>query len=323
MKLSELVRVYNQLCDFEVGEVKLRTNSELEKITTLTKDLQLETAQQQLLNQFDAFDYAVTSLKNKIKNQILNQQPSYLLDSYKTYEATTQHKYEWFYNETENQQTREKNIQQHVNNILNTALHVSEQGADLIKHRILKHSGWQNTTMVLHPAKQLCLENLVSNDPLYLVDESYDLIKPVLAQFNSAYQNRLRTYIIKENTSDEILAQLPDNQFGLILAWDYFNYRPFEVIRTYMNELHKKLRPGGNLLMTYNDCDRWKGVMAVEKHSASYTPGLLIRGFAERLGFEETFIWHNNGPWTWVEFRKPGKWSSLRGGQAMAKIIPK
>jgi hypothetical protein len=49
----------------------------------------------------------------------------------------------------------------------------------------------------------------------------------------------------------------------------------------------------------------------------------MILSFAESLGFELTFTFHDDGPWTWVEFQKPGEWNSLRGGQTLAKIVPK
>jgi SAM-dependent methyltransferase len=129
--------------------------------------------------------------------------------------------------------------------------------------------------------------------------------------------------VIREDQEQDILWQLPDNQFGLVLAWNYFNHRPFEIVRRYLIELYRKMRPGGMLLMTYNDCDRWQGVKAVEAQVGLYTPGSLIQGFAESLGFEQRFIYHDEGPWTWIEFRKPGEWQSLRGGQTLAKIVPK
>jgi hypothetical protein len=119
------------------------------------------------------------------------------------------------------------------------------------------------------------------------------------------------------------LWQLPNNQFGLVLAWNYFNHRPFEIVRQYLTELYEKIRPGGMLLMTFNDCDRWEGVRSVEAKTGLYTPGSLIKSFTESLGFEQHFTYHDHGPWTWIELRKPGEWQSYRGGQALAQILPK
>jgi hypothetical protein len=310
---------------------KQSTDTELEKITTISQDIELDILRSKVLDSFDQFETTFNQLKDKIKTQIREQEHSYLQDSYKEYDLVRAHKYEFFNMELSQSQPnyqeqfeiREKNIKLHVDNILTRRLDVSESAQDTILHRILRHSGWTNTTMIIHPGLEPWINHLVSNDPLYIVDESYDLLEPVISQFNAMYQQRLRSYAITEDSERNILWQLPDNQFGLVLAWNYFDHRPFEVIRQYLTEIYNKLHPGGFLTMTYNDCDRWQGVKAVESESALYTPGFLIRGFAERLGFEEHFIWHDNGPWTWVEFQKPGEWQSLRGGQALAKILPK
>jgi len=107
------------------------------------------------------------------------------------------------------------------------------------------------------------------------------------------------------------------------MAWNFFNHRPFEIIRRYLTELYNKMRPGGVLMMTYNDCDRWPGVAAAENRAALYTPGSLILNFADNLGFEKVFSYDDTGPWTYVEFQKPGNRPSLRGSQPMAQILPK
>jgi hypothetical protein len=106
-------------------------------------------------------------------------------------------------------------------------------------------------------------------------------------------------------------------------VYNFFNHKPFELIKLYLTEIYQKLKPGGTLIMTFNDCDRYKAVMMVEQFYAAYTPGIMLRSWAEHVGFEETFSYHNDGSWTWIEFRKPGELTSLRGGQALAKIFPK
>jgi len=148
-------------------------------------------------------------------------------------------------------------------------------------------------------------------------------LAPAMGTFNDLYQQRLRTYVINERTGEPILNKLPDGQFGFALAYNLFNFRPFEVIRRYLTEIHAKLRPGGVLALTFNDCDRDKGVMLVEQHYCCYTPGNLVKELAKSLGYEVIFSWNDGGPSTWLELQKPGEFESLRGGQALAKIIPK
>ena len=107
------------------------------------------------------------------------------------------------------------------------------------------------------------------------------------------------------------------------MAYNYFDHRPFEIIQKYLTEIYTKIRPGGALLMTFNDCDRWPAVVAAERNIMCYTPGWMVRDWAQSLGFTIEFDWNENGTWSWLELRKPGKFQSVRGGQTLAKIMPK
>jgi hypothetical protein len=49
----------------------------------------------------------------------------------------------------------------------------------------------------------------------------------------------------------------------------------------------------------------------------------LITDLVGHIGFDRLYTWHNDGPSTFLEIRKPGELSSLRGGQTLAKIIHK
>jgi len=77
------------------------------------------------------------------------------------------------------------------------------------------------------------------------------------------------------------------------------------------------------LAMTFNDCDRYMSMQAVEQGITGYTPGSLVRGWANYLGFEEIFCYETGNPSVWIEFQKSGELNSLRGGQSLAKILPK
>jgi len=323
--LSDLVNYYNRLCNLTSDEVRQSTARELQAIADISQDSELENLRSDVLNSFDRFESEFNVVKRRVYDQIRKEEQPYLQDSYKTYEEYRSQRYEWLKtpHPSDSIEIQKNNLRMHVENILNHRLPVTDKSYELIINRIIRLSGWQNTTMILRPGVEQWIHNMVSNDPIYLVDENYDLLTPAMSQFNEMYQGRLRPYIIREDQDQDILWQLPDNQFGMCLAWNYFNYRPFEIVRRYLTELYTKIRPGGTLLMTYNDCDRWQGVKAVEAGVGLYTPGSLIQAFAESLGFEQHFIYHDNGPWTWIEFRKPGAWQSLRGGQCLAKIVPK
>ena len=76
-------------------------------------------------------------------------------------------------------------------------------------------------------------------------------------------------------------------------------------------------------MMTFNDCDTEQAVRLAEQYYACYTPGRMIKEIATQIGYEIYFIYNNNQPWTWIELQKPGTLTTLRGGQALAKIVHK
>jgi SAM-dependent methyltransferase len=200
---------------------------------------------------------------------------------------------------------------------------IAAETEQFYRTRIVRYNDWRHPAMIIRPGRETYINELLATDPLYLVDESHDLLTPAMDLFNEQYQNRLRPYTINERNNDKILEKLPNGQFGLVFAYNFFNFRPFEVIRRYLSEIYEKLRPGGVLAMTFNDCDRAKGVILVEQHFCCYTPGYLVRELEQRLGYEIVFSWTDQGPGTWLELQKPGEFNTLRGGQALAKILPK
>jgi SAM-dependent methyltransferase len=177
--------------------------------------------------------------------------------------------------------------------------------------------------MIIRPGVDTFIDDMVAYDPLYLVDLDYDYLKPAVDKFNQIYQNRLRKYTITNDLGEHILNKLPDDQFGMCLAYNYFNFRPLDIIKKYLAEIYTKLKPGGILAMTFNDCDRVAAVELVENHYCCYTPGYLIRELARNVGYEIAFDWHDNGPVTWLELRRPGELTSLKGGQTLAEIVEK
>jgi hypothetical protein len=312
MRLSDLVNYMNLLDDRSTVDTARQSDLELSKITHVVSSsaIQLEQfsavlAQRQsevavALNQYES---DLDELKHALRNLITTTEKPWFTESYRLYEQEMLH-------ET-------------TDDILNRSPKISADTLQFYRTRLSRYNSWHHAAMIIRPAYEPFINELLASDPLYLVDESHDLLQPAMSQFNEQYQQRLRPYTITERSDEAILGQLPKGQFGLVFAYNFFNFRPFEVLRQYLKEIHQKLRPGGMLVMTFNDCDRAKAVMLVEQHYCCYTPGYLVRELAQSLGYEIAFSWTDQGPSTWLELRKPGERPSLRGGQALAKIIPK
>ena len=116
---------------------------------------------------------------------------------------------------------------------------------------------------------------------------------------------------------------LPQGQFGFVLAYNFFNYKPLELIKRYMTEIYSKLRNGGILAFTFNNCDLAGGVANAERCFMCYTPGGLIRSLAESIGYEIHQYRQLDSANQWLEIRKPGKLTSLRGGQTLVTVLDK
>lgn len=312
MKLSELVNYRNQLDAASVEAISQQADRQMQTITYLVESQQvhslefvdrLEQKRQGVLNSFKALDTDLKILKLQLKQLIEAEEKPWFQESYRLYE--------------------QEMINETTEYILNRRPNITDETKQFYHNRLLRYNTWQHPAMIIRPGMEDYIGDLLASDPLYLVDESHDLLLPTLRQFNENYQSRLRTYTINERQKDPIYYKMPDSQFGLVFAYNYFNFRPFEMLKKHFAEIYQKLKPGGMFVFTFNDCDRDKAVMLVEQSFCCYTPGYLVKELAQSIGFEIHFTWSDLGPSTWLELKKPGQLQSLRGGQALAKVIPK
>ena len=312
MKLSELVNFRSQLELMSMMSMRRDTDIEVEKIThtVSTSRIQMEEfakrlqEKQSLISQaFGAFESDLDALKMALDELISTTAKPWFAESYRLYE--------------------QEMIHDTAEYILNRRPNIAPETEQFYHSRLQRYNTWHYPTMIIRPGRETFIQDLVASDPMYLVDEMQELLAPAMSLFNDQYRQRLLTYTINERQGQDILTKLPQEQFGLVFAYNFFNFKPFEVTKKYLTEIYQKLRPGGVLAITFNDCDRAKAVMLVEQHFCCYTPGTLLRDLAQSIGYEVRFSWTDEGPTTWLELGKPGQLTSLRGGQTVAKIMPK
>lgn len=205
--------------------------------------------------------------------------------------------------------------------ILNRRLSIDSDSRLALIARLLQYTDWRLPGLIIRPGREKFVEDLVPLDPLYLVDQHEELLTPAIHEFTPAYQRRLRPYVINDYEHTDALWQLPVNQFGLIFAYNYFNYKPMKVVRQYLDSIMTKLRPGGVAIFTFNDCDWAHGVALAEKSFMCYTPGREIQAYCDEIGFETLSVNRGQGDIAWMEIRRPGEIESIRGGQSLAKIV--
>ena len=310
MKLSELIAYRNYLNSISLDHCAHEANKDLSRVihTVETHFGQIDSFCENLKQQrqiiqtnFENFRNTLDQLKTHIEKQIAQLEPSFFVESYRLYEQ------EMCYETAEYILKRQSTMSYDTRIALQT--------------RLKNYTHWQHAGMIIRPGLETFVYDMVSFDPLYVIDETHELLDPVVKRFPEQYQRRLRPYVINERNSDPMMTKIPDGQFGLCLAFYLFDFRPFEIIKKYLTEIYQKLKPGGVLIITFNDCDREKAVQLVENNFACYTPGYLIFDLAKSLGYEVLYNWNDGGSSTWLELVKPGELTTLKGGQSFAKVV--
>lgn len=312
MKLSQIVGYRNLLNQFDLATSCNEATRNLDAfVHTVTNNPvrireytgELEQDFDRIRTSYNQFNTTVDALKTQLSIMIREQSVAYYQESYRLWEQEMC----W---ETDEY-------------ILNRRLRIDEESNLILRSHLRNCADWRVPGMIIRPGKETFIEDLVPLDPLYLVDHSQELMDHSMGQFTPEYQRRLRPYPVNDYAEPHSLRLLPDGQFGLIFAYNYFNYKPLEIIQRYLDQMYLKLRLGGRLIMTYNDCDLEHGVALAEQNFMCYTPGSEIIKYAESVGYKLLYRYTGEGDLCWIELQKPGEITSLRGGQTLAKIIPK
>jgi SAM-dependent methyltransferase len=307
MKLSELVALKIMLNSMPVKPVQMAANEELDKIIHLLtlnsevmeKELSVTNLRyQDLQTAFDNFQQQIGANQNYIEKLIAQEEKPWMQQSFQIYKELSE---------------------QHHDGIMNSLRPIPHAELEL-RSKLKTQADWRYPGMIIRSGVEDFIDSMVSYDPLYVVDVNFHIVNKALGRFNGQYQNRLRDVVVEEKFDHEILEKIPNNQIGMCFVYNFFNHRTLEHINKYLTEIYNKLRPGGILIMSFNDCDRVPGVALVEQHLACYTPGHLIMQMAENIGYECCYSWHNDLANTYLEIHKPGQLVSNRGGQSLAKV---
>jgi hypothetical protein len=310
MKLSEIVAYLNLLDSLSVHEEAAESTRKLAAVLHVVSNhaVQVDSCSQDLGQNFDAvklgldnFESTLSRIKQRLVQMVHEQEPAYLAESYRLFDQEMRH--------------------DGVQHILSRRLGINDDSRLALQYRLKNLTDWRLPGMIIGPRTEKFIEDMVPMDPLYVVDTHQELLDPAVRSFTPDYQRRLRQYVVNDYVPGAILNEIPGDQFGVIFAYNYFNYRPMEVIRRYIQEIASKLRPGGSFIMTYNNCDRAHGIGLTERLWMCYTPQRLIVAAAVDAGLELVSSTDEPGDLSWIEFVSPGEIETLRGGQSLAKII--
>lgn len=210
----------------------------------------------------------------------------------------------------------------------------SEENIKFIWDRLRGYSNLRYPGMQLFCQAPYLTAEMVVNDPLYLCDHDVENINTTIEQFPEAYQRRLAKYIIPSDP-ERSLSQLPQNQFGFILSWMYFNYYELDTLISFLKNIFTTLRPGGVFMFSYNNGDLLPSCRISEYEGMSFIPKRNLIKTCTELGFEiiKTFDLSNVDNLSnsddrveyisWFEIKKPGVLQTAKRTQAMGEIISK
>lgn len=311
MNLSSVVRYLNELDAIDLSAVSGQAQHNLSAVNHVVANhepnvgfyrVRIQKRYDAVADALQQYQRVFRNLKEELVQTIRNREKDYFQNSTKLYESAMA------YDSNEH--------------ILQRRLGIDDESNMILRSRLRSYTDWRTPGMIIHPGNESFIEDMVPLDPLYVLDVNQELVLPAVNKFNDQYRARLRCYTIEEQRQT-ILNELPQQQFGCIFCYNFFNYRPIELIERYLKEFFGCLRPGGTLLFTYNDCDRAHGVELFEKNFMCYTPGHRIKNYAEDIGLDVAYHYVGPGDLAWLEFRKPGQITSRRGGQTLAQIIRK
>lgn len=197
-----------------------------------------------------------------------------------------------------------------------------ENDREMFASRIKLSSDWRLPAAIIRPGRESWQTCTTAFDPLYILDLDDTLLLPSRQMFNDTYQSMLQYRTFTESDQEQILSSLPENQLGFVLAFNFFDYRPLPIIKRYLNEIWTKLRPGGRVLFTFNDCDVSDNTKLFEKHKfMCYTPRRLLRDIYEKIGFIELEYHKSHTNCAWLMLSRPGEIFSYKGGQTLQTVV--
>lgn len=196
-------------------------------------------------------------------------------------------------------------------------LKMTEISKEVIRARIGFYIDWRYPGLEIGPGDATWTKELVAADPLYVVDYNDEFLGFTKQSFNEKYRNRLRCY----KNMGEGLHMIPQNQMGFVFSWNTFNYFSMSQIKKYVKEIWNVLQPGGSCIFSYNNAERPHSALRSEERLMTFIPEQILTKIIRSFGFINVVSRDCDSAVSWVEFQKPGKLSSQRGGQTLGKII--
>lgn len=306
MKLSELLAYRDKLRKHDVNLFKSMNQQIFELMQAEIEDPQylqkFLTHKEDIIRRADKFIATHLDYDHELGKRIRTEEKAYFKESEDRFNANF---------EKESYDQKRKRV-----------LEIEDNTRDYLKLRIERYATWDQPALQICPSHGDLTDTMVSFDPLYLMDFTEMDLQTVKKKYKEQYANRLRTYVFPPfKTTDNPFHQLPQAQFGFILAYNFFDNMPMNRMVIHLKQCFELLKTGGKMLFTFNDCDLSHNVDLIERWKWKYyTPGKLIQHHLDNIGFSTLKHFRESYGMAWFEVEKSGALESIKGGQTLATI---
>jgi hypothetical protein len=247
-------------------------------------------AYNQLLNSLKKLDIAKQefettkeNLVNAIQHELHIREVQILQNDYITYESKLELGEAWTDEEAVN-----------LNNF------ISKEFNNKINSFIQYYTTWKYPSLDANPIDGRYTRIMVGGDPLYVYCERKAVANIVRDKFNEFYaKRRLRIY----NNLDKF----PQNQIGLAVCINCFEYMPLDPIKDIAKKIFNILRPGGVFLISYNNCEERRSLELLSNNFRCYGTKNLMTNMLYGQGYDITDNGTtDDGTWSWMIVQKPG-----------------
>ena len=319
MKLSELVNYYQQIRSYNIDKIFLPIYQDLRTLMNAVKDNKVPEAHDRIVFGNGNYLARIVDDIDDLKLTSMNIKNNHGFYVSQLEELIVEFEQEYLRNSQDVFNTGMKYDEADV--ILNRKLSMPKDAEEKIRNRLSVYSDWRYPGMCLGPMRTPLIDEMMSSDPLYLCDIDEALINPLVESYNGVYKHRVRPYVIpRYENGKKLFRELPQDQFGIIFAGNFFEYIPLEDTGKILSEMRDLLRPGGTIMFTFNDCDNPRNIKLVERNYRTYAPKRLLKKIVTDIGFEIVFSYDAESGFSWMEIKKPGEMKTIRGGQSLAQV---
>jgi SAM-dependent methyltransferase len=167
------------------------------------------------------------------------------------------------------------------------------------------YSDWRWAGIELNPSNGILTSSMLACDPLYIYKGNVVDTDNVKNKFNSFFAEKRLMFC-------DHFHHLPQQQLGLAVSINCYEFWPLDPIKQEMQNVYKALRPGGHYIFTYNDCEKMAGLDFCTNDYRAYNTQTLMSNMVYGLGFDIVKEQCYRDAQTWMVVKKPGDLTSQK-----------